>query len=79
MQDLTNCKYLQQSIINYESQEDSKKSISLMRTIDSLNKRFNNEAITWAIAKKPQEWKMNRKSLSSGSTTNIKKIPNIMI
>ena len=50
-----------------------------MKTIDSLNKKFNNEAITWAIAKKPQEWKMNRNSLSSGSTTNIKNIPNIMI
>ena len=78
MQDLTNCKYLQQSIINYESQEDSKKSISLMRTIDSLNKRFNNEAITWAIAKKPQEWKMNRNSLSPVSTTDIKKIPTVI-
>ena len=79
MQDLTNCKYLQQSIINYESQEESKKSIRLMKTIDSLNKKFNNEVITWAIAKKPQEWAMNRNSLSSGSTTDIRKIPNIMI
>ncbi len=79
MQDLTNCKYLQQSIINYNSQEDSKKSISLMKTIDSLNKKFNNKAITWAIAKKPQEWKMNRNLLNPGSTTNIRKIPNIMI
>ena len=78
MQDLTNSKYLQQSIINYESQEDSKKSIRLMKTIDSLNKKFNNKAITWAIAKKPQEWLMNRNSLSLGSTTDIKKIPNIM-
>ncbi len=79
MQDLTNCKYLQQSIINYESQEESKKSIRLMKTIDSLNKKFNNEVITWAIAKKTQEWAMNRNSLSSGSTTDIRKIPNIMI
>ncbi len=79
MQDLTNCEYLQQPIINYESQEDSKKSIRLMKTIDYLNKKFNNEAITWAITKKPQEWEMNRNSLSSGSTTDIKKIPNIMI
>ena len=79
MQDLTNCKYLQQSIINYKSQEDSKKSISLMKTIDSLNKKFNNKAITWAITKKRQEWSMNRNSLSPVSTTNIKKIPDIMI
>ena len=79
MQDLTNCKYLQQSIINYESQEELRKSIRLMKTIDSLNKKFNNEVITWAIAKKPQEWAMNRNSLSSGSTTDITKIPNIMI
>ena len=49
-----------------------------MKTIDSLNKKFNNEAITWAIAKKPQKWKINRNSLSPVSTTNIKKIPNVM-
>ena len=78
MQDLTNCKYLQKSIINYESKEESEKSINLMKTIDSLNKKFNNEAITWAIAKKPQQWKMNRNSLSPVSTTDIKKIPTIM-
>ncbi len=79
MQDLTDCKYLQQSIINQESQEDSKKSISLMKTIDFLNKQFNNKAITWGIAKKPQDWVMNRNLLSPGSTTDIKKIPNIII
>ena len=78
MQDLTNSKYLQQSIINYESQEDKNKSISLMKTIDSLNKKFNNKAITWAITKKPQEWAMNRNSLSPVSTTDIKKIPTII-
>ena len=50
-----------------------------MKTIDSLNKKFNNKAITWAIAKKPQDWAMNRNSLSPGSTTDIKKIPNIII
>ena len=49
-----------------------------MKTIDSLNKRYNNEVITWAIAKKQQVWAMNRNSLSSGSTTDIKKIPNII-
>ena len=79
MQDLTNCKYLQQSIINYDSQEESRKSISLMKTIDSLNKKFDNKAITWGIAKKPQDWIMNRNLLSPGSTTDIKKIPNIII
>ncbi len=75
IQDLTNSKYLQQSIMSNESQE---KSILLMKTIDSLNKKFNNEVITWAIAKKPQEWAMNRNSLSPVSTTDIKKIPNTM-
>ena len=78
MQDLTNCKYLQKSIINYESQEDSIKSIRLMKTIDSLNKKFNDEVITWAITKKKQKWAMNRNSLSPRSITDIKKIPNIM-
>ena len=78
MQDLTNCKYLQKSIINDESQEDSKKSIRLMKTIDSLNKKFNNKAITWAIAKKPRDWSTNKNSLSLVSTTDIKKIPHII-
>ena len=50
-----------------------------MKTIDSLNKKFNNKAITWAIAKKPQDWAMKRNSLSPVSTTDIKKIPNIII
>ena len=75
MQDLTNSKYLQQSIINYKSQENNRKSISLMKTIDSLNKKFNNKAITWAITKTTQEWTANRNSLSPVSTTDIKKIP----
>ena len=77
MQDLTNRKYLQKSIINYESQEYTKKSRLLMKTIDSLNKKFNNEVITWAIAKKSSEWAMNRNLLSPRSTTDIKEIPNI--
>ena len=50
-----------------------------MKTIDSLNKKFNNNAITWAITKKPRGWIMNRNSLSPVSTTDIKKIPTIMI
>ena len=79
MQDLTNCEYLQQSIINYKSQEDIKKSENLMRTIDSLNKRFNNNAITWAITKKPKGWIMKRNLLSRTSTTDIKQIPTIII
>ena len=78
MQDLTNSKYSQQSIINYESQEDKRKSISLMKTIDSLNKKYKNKAITWAITKKPQEWSATRNSLSPVSTTDIKKIPIIV-
>ncbi len=78
MQDLTNNQYLQHSIINYESQENLKRSINLMTTIDSLNKKFNNKAITWAITKRSQEWAMKRNSLSFTSTTDIKKIPNIM-
>ena len=40
MQDLTNNGYLQQSVINYKSQKDLKKTTTLMRTIDSLNKKL---------------------------------------
>jgi len=76
MQDLTNSKYLQQSIVNYRSQEELTKSLHLMQTIDSLNKRFKNEAITWAITKKKQPWVMNKNSLSQTSTTDIQNIPN---
>ena len=49
-----------------------------MRTIDFLNKRFNNSAITWAITKKPQNWSMNKNFLSRSSTTNINQIPTIV-
>ena len=78
MQDLTNSEYLQQSVINYKSQKDLKKSINLMRTIDLLNKRFNNNAITWAIARNPQSWTMNKNFLSRSSTTDIDQIPTIV-
>ena len=50
-----------------------------MRTIDSLNKKFNNKAITWAITKNPKGWEMNRNLLSRTSTTDIKQIPIIVI
>ena len=49
-----------------------------MRTIDLLNKRFNNNAITWAIAKNPQNWTMNKNFLSRSSTTDIEQIPTIV-
>ncbi len=79
MRELTNGKYLQQSIINFKDERDTKKSRNLMKTIDSLNKRFDDRAITWAITKKPQDWSMNKKSLSVASTTDIKKIPIIVL
>jgi len=78
MQDLTNSEYLQQSVINYKSQKVLKKSKNLMKTIDLLNKRFNNNAITWAITKNPQSWKMNKNLLSRSSTTDIEQIPTIV-
>ena len=78
MQDLTNSEYLQQSVINYKSQKDLKKSANLMRTIDLLNKRFNNNAITWAITKMPKNWRMNKNFLSRSSTTDIEQIPTII-
>ena len=56
-----------------------KKSENLMRTIDSLNIRFNNKAITWGIVKKTNNWTMNRNLLSRVSTTDIKNIPIIVI
>ena len=78
MQELTNSKYLQQSVSNYKLQKEQTKSTNLMRTIDLLNKRFNKNAITWAIATKPQSWSMNKNFLSRSSTTDIKKIPTIV-
>ena len=78
MQDLTNSEYLQQSVINYKSQKELKRSANLMRTIDLLNKRFNNNAITWAITKKPKSWTMNKNFLSRSSTTDIDQIPTIV-
>ena len=79
MQDLTNCGYLQQSVMNYKSLAEIKKSENLMKTIDLLNKRFNNNAITWAITKKPKGWIMKKDLLSRTSTTDINQIPTIVI
>ena len=79
MQDLTNSEYLQQSVINYKSQKDLKKSTNLMRTIDLLNKRFNNNAITWAITKTPKSWMMNKNFLTRSSTTDIEQIPTTIV
>ena len=79
MQNLTNCKYLQKSISTSYSNEKLLKENNLIKTIDSLNKSFNNKAITWGITKKTQNWKINRKLLSGTSTTNINNIPTIII
>ena len=79
MQDLTNREYLQQSVINFKDEGDIEKSERLMKTIDSLNKKFNNRAVTWAITKKAKDWSMNRESLSRASTTDIKKIPTVVL
>ena len=49
-----------------------------MKTIDLLNKRFNNNAITWAITKMPKSWTMNKNFLSRSSTTDIDQIPTIV-
>ena len=49
-----------------------------MRTIDLLNKRFNKNAITWAITKNPHSWTMNKNFLSRSSTTDIEQIPTIV-
>ena len=49
-----------------------------MRAIDLLNKRFNNNAITWAITKTPKSWMMNKNFLSHSSTTDIDHLPTIV-
>jgi len=61
-----------------QTKGDEKKSINLRKTIDLLNKRFNNNAITWAITKNPQSWTMNKNFLSRSSTTDIEQIPTIV-
>ena len=45
---------------------------------ERLNKKYNNNAITWAIAKKTRSWSMNKNFLSRSSTTDIKHIPTIV-
>ena len=49
-----------------------------MRTIDLLNRKFNNNAITWAITKNPKSWLMNKNFLSRSSTTDIEQIPTVV-
>ena len=79
MQNLTNCNYLQKTINSSFSEEKLLKENNLMRTIDSLNSKFDNKAITWGITKRKQNWRMNKNLLSGTSTTNIDKIPTIII
>ena len=79
MQNLTNYNYTQKCIDNLSSEEKILKEENLIRTIDSLNAKFDNKAITWGITKRKQNWKMNKNLLSGTSTTNIDKIPTINI
>ena len=79
MQDLTQSNYFQRSLGNYTSIEDLKKGEILIKTIDSINRKFKTGAITWGITQRSLEWKMNKNLLSDTSTTDIKKIPIIII
>ena len=79
MQNLTSSNYLQKSINNSLSEEILLKEDKLIKTIDSLNAKFDNKAITWGITKRKQHWRMNKNLLSGTSTTNINEIPIIII
>jgi len=79
MQNLTQSNYFQRSLGNYTSIEDLKKGEVLIKTIDSINRKFKTGAITWGITQRSLEWKMNKNLLSDTSTTDIKKIPIIII
>ena len=79
MQDLTNCKYTQKSILTIDSEKRMIKEEKLIETIDYLNQKFNSEVVTWAITQKTQPWQMNKNLLSGTSTTDIKRIPIIII
>ena len=79
MQNLTPSNYRQRTIANYSYNQRSIKETNLIKTIDSLNKRFKTEAISWGITLNQNGWKMNRCLLSGTSTTDIKNIPTIII
>ncbi|MBK16988.1 MAG: nucleotidyltransferase [Prochlorococcus sp. SP3034] len=79
MQNLTSYNYLQKSIHNSFSEEKLLKENNLIKTIDYLNSKFNNKAVSWGIIQRTQNWEMNKNLLSGTSTTNIDKIPTIII
>ena len=79
MKDLTPYNYVQKSIINYSFKDKSKIERDLIKKIDFINKRFKGEMITWGITVKKGTWKMNKNLLSGTSTTNIHRIPTIII
>ena len=79
MHDLTNCNYSQKHILNNYSENELSKGIKLIKTIDSINKKFKSEKLTWGLMKRESRWKMNRKLLSGTSITNIEKIPLIIV
>ena len=79
MQDLSLSDYLQKTIQLYYYDNNSMKSRNLTNTIDSLNKRFKTEALSWGITLNKKKWEMNRRLLSDTSTTDIRNIPTIII
>ncbi len=79
MQDLSLSDYLQKTIQLYYYDTNSMKSRNLTNTIDSLNKRFKTEALSWGITLNKKKWEMNRRLLSDTSTTDIRNIPTIII
>ena len=78
-QNLNSSKFFQKSIENSYPIQTLEKKRALIETIDSINKRYNAESITWGITLSKQSWKMNRNLLSGTSTTDIDKIPIIVI
>ena len=79
MQDLTPSNYLQKTIQLSSCNNKLIKERNLTRTVDSLNKRFKAEVISWGITVNKKGWEMNRRLLSDTSTTDMKNIPTIIV
>ena len=79
MQGLRSNDYIQLSLSNRNQAQDMAKKERLMQTIDSLNKRYGNNTIKWAICGMNQSWRMRREHLTTVTTTRLRDIPIIKV
>ena len=79
MQELRSEESLQLYLFSNIDSDRTLKKESLMKTIDTLNNRYGQNTVQWAICGINKEWAMSRKHLSASATTRLAEIPIVII